>query len=293
MNDETWKGIIIWSIPPTAKWLPVIPPLYAMSSSADIISTLFAHGMIIGRDANTKGSTMANSSNTVLAVKANEACTNPNCKVKKRSTHTEANCYWPGGGKEGQFPPNFSQRNQANAATSGSSLSQPEHFVLSARVSDTSGQSGILINDSSEHPSMVLISKGFQGFHKGKIPTFMDSGASDTMFVSRDVFTEYKAVAPQNGDLAKAENGSFKIISEGNVVQHYQVDGKEREITYTHALHTPMLNASLVSVSAMDKAGLPTIFGNGKGVIQKADGTVVLTRQNVNGMSCSKQLITH
>ena len=34
----------------------------------------------------------------------------------------------------------------------------------------------------------------------------------------------------------------------------------------------------------MDKAGLTTIFANGKGIIQKADGTVVLTGQNVNGM---------
>ena len=31
MNDETWRGIIIQSIPPTVKWLPVIPSLYAMS----------------------------------------------------------------------------------------------------------------------------------------------------------------------------------------------------------------------------------------------------------------------
>ena len=45
-----------------------------------------------------------------------------------------------------------------------------------------------------------------------------------------------------------------------------------------------MLNANLVSVSALDKARLTMIFSNGKGVIQKADGTVVLTGQNVNGM---------
>jgi hypothetical protein len=93
--------------------------------------------------------------------------------------------------------------------------------------------------------------------------------------------------------LAKAENSSFEIIGEGNIVQHYQVDGKEREIAYTHALHTPMLNANLVSVNAMDKAGLTTIFGNGKGVIQKADGTVVLTGKMSMECTCSKQSITH
>jgi hypothetical protein len=33
MTDETWRGIIIRSIPPTPKWLPVIPSLYIMTSS--------------------------------------------------------------------------------------------------------------------------------------------------------------------------------------------------------------------------------------------------------------------
>jgi hypothetical protein len=84
--------------------------------------------------------------------------------------------------------------------------------------------------------------------------------------------------------LAKAENGSFEIVGEGHVVQRYQVDGREWEITYTRALHTPSLNANLVSVGALDKAGLTTTFGNGKGVTCKPDGTVVLSGRNVNGM---------
>jgi hypothetical protein len=54
MTDETWRGIIIRSIPPTAKWLPVIPSLYAMGSSVDIISTLLAHGMILAREVSNK-----------------------------------------------------------------------------------------------------------------------------------------------------------------------------------------------------------------------------------------------
>ena len=287
MSDETWRGIIIRSIPPTSKWLPVIPSLYAMSSSADIISTLFAHGMIVGGN---KTATSGNSSNTALAARATEGCTNPNCKAKKCSTHTLSNCYWPGGGKEGQFPPNFGQRNRANVTantttpTNTSTPTQPEHHVLSARVPNTAGQSGILIDDLPDLPPTALISKGFENFQKGKVPTFMDSGASDTMFVSRESFTDYKSVTPRTGDSAKAENGTFEIVGEGSVVQHYQIDGKERKITYTRALHTPALNANLVSISALDKAGLTTTFGNGQGVTQKVDGTIVLASRNVNGM---------
>jgi len=47
MSDEAWRGVLIRSIPPTARWLPVIPSLYTLASSADIISNLLAHGMIL------------------------------------------------------------------------------------------------------------------------------------------------------------------------------------------------------------------------------------------------------
>ena len=46
----------------------------------------------------------------------------------------------------------------------------------------------------------------------------------------------------------------------------------------------PTLNANLVSISAFDRAGLTTTFGNGKGVIHKPDGTLVLAGKLDNGM---------
>ena len=118
----------------------------------------------------------------------------------------------------------------------------------------------------------------------------MDSGASDTMFVSRNAFTEYKPITPHTGDSAKVENGNFEIVGEGNVVQRYQVDGREHEITYTNALHTPALNANLISVSVFDKAGLTMTFGNGRVIIQKVDGTVILAGENVNRMYLLKTI---
>src|SRR5258707_6261754 len=56
------------------------------------------------------------------------------------------------------------------------------------------------------------------------------------------------------------------------------------EITLTRALHTPTLNANLISISAFDKAGLTTTFGNGRGVIRKKDGTIVLDGRGEKGM---------
>jgi hypothetical protein len=171
MDDKTWRGVIIRSIPPTMKWLPVIPSLYAMNSSADIVSTLSAHGMILGQE---PGQKVSSSSSTALSARTpGEGCTNPNCKAKKCTTHNTANCYWPGGGKEGQFPPNFGQRAKDNAASSTAAQmtttgSQPavEHFALSVQVLNTPGYSGVLIEDDpAPHPHLALISKGFQRFN--------------------------------------------------------------------------------------------------------------------------------
>ncbi len=282
MTEETWKGIVIRSIPPTMRWLPVIPSLYAMTSTADIFSTLLAHGMILERG--TKNKPSSGSSNTALVASSVVACTNPNCKAKKRSTHSTANCYWPGGGKEGQFPPNFGQRAKANIASSKSD--SIEHFVLSARVTRVAQGSGVVVDDDNivEFPAIAMVSNNFEGFSGGKVPTFIDSGASDTMFVSRDDFHVYKTVTPRSGDSAKAVDGDFEIIGEGTVVKHYLVDGKTKKLTYTRAIHTPTLNANLISVSAFDKAGLTVTFGDGRAVIRKKDGTSVLTARCVRGM---------
>ena len=279
MSEEKWRGIIIRSIPPSPKWLPVIPLLYAMTSSADLVSTLLAHGMILERGA--QGRPSLSPSNTVLAARTSDAgCTNPNCKANKRSTHTTANCYWPGGGKEGQFPPNFGQRAKANVASIPGCTE--EHFILSAWTGDvTFGESGVIIDDpdqdDDEDRPTAFISNDFKAFAGGKVPTFIDSGASDTMFVSRDAFVEYTPITSRTGDSAKAEDGIFDIVGEGKVKQRYLVEGQEKAITYTRALHTPTLNANLISVSAFDKAGLTTTFGDGHGVIRKGDGTIVLT----------------
>ena len=107
----------------------------------------------------------------------------------------------------------------------------------------------------------------------------MDSGASDTMFVLKDEFSKYKPITPRAGDSAKAVDGNFEIIGEGNMTQRYKVEGRDRNITYTNAL-----NANLVSVGALDKAGITTTFGGGKGIARTSDSTIVLDGTNINGM---------
>ena len=162
-----------------------------MTSSADIIATLLAHAMILDWGSHNKPT--SGTSNTILSARTtgntNEPCGNLNCKAKKRSTHTTANCYWPGGGKEGQFPLNFGQRAKANLTTSTGGNEVVEHSVLSACTTDTPGNTGVIVDDMGareiyDYTPEALVSKGFQSFGMEKIPTFLDSRASDTIFVS-------------------------------------------------------------------------------------------------------------
>jgi len=62
------------------------------------------------------------------------------------------------------------------------------------------------------------------------------------------------------------------------------VDSREKKLTYTRAIHTPTLNANLISVSSFDKAGLMVTFKGGCRVVRKDDGTVVLTARLAKGM---------
>jgi hypothetical protein len=73
-------------------------------------------------------------------------------------------------------------------------------------------------------------------------------------------------------------------VGEGTVNQKYRVDGREKSVTYTRALHTPTLNANLISVGVLDNAGLTVTFGQGKGVARKDNGTVVLAGTKTDGM---------
>ena len=60
----------------------------------------------------------------------------------------------------------------------------------------------------------------------------------------------------------------------------YLVNGKDKRLTYTCAIHTPTLNANLISVNAFDKARLMVAFGGGLGVVRKCDGTPVSVGEN-------------
>ena len=104
IGDADFRMIILSSLP--ASWDSVVGALHDAKSSAEVISRLMIHWNCIDQS-----KSVTNPSSIVTALQANAKqgrsqlqCANPNCG---RRGHTIINCYWKGGGKEGQFPADF------------------------------------------------------------------------------------------------------------------------------------------------------------------------------------------
>ena len=140
---------------------------------------------------------------------------------------------------------------------------------------------------------MALISKGFQDFGKGKVPTFMDSGASDTMFILRDAFTEYQSVAPRIGDSAKAIDGGFEIVGEGTAFQQYQVVMGGHMILLTHV---PFMCQHWMPTwylwVLLTKQDLPPHSEMGKGLFSEWMGLLYLLERMLMECTFWKRLVT-
>lgn len=120
----------------------ILPSLYQMPTSTNIISHLQMHAATL--------CAMGKGPSKSQALAAGVPCSNLGCKARNKTKRTSDNCYWPGGGKEGQFPPNFSHQRQANHAAAPAPANTTCHFVLAARsvtVEADMDKNGITIDD--------------------------------------------------------------------------------------------------------------------------------------------------
>lgn len=103
---EDFKNIIINALPDS--WDPAVAALYDPNmSSSEAISRLQTWYARISRNRPTTITQTTSALQTSIPRQRQRSqliCVNPNCG---RRGHIIKNCYWPGGGKEGQFPPGF------------------------------------------------------------------------------------------------------------------------------------------------------------------------------------------
>jgi hypothetical protein len=291
IDDTDFRMIVLSSLPES--WDSVVGTLYEAKSSADVINRLTIHWNRIDRS-----KSVTNPAMTVTALQTDVRrprsqlqCTNRNCG---RRGHTIANCYWRGGGKEGQFPPGFGQRGGGNGSMTQSATSTTNTSSVTAALTDTSPTSEItlaLVSDMGDHN--YQLSEGALALTtitmpvERNVPTYADSAANKHCFTNRSDFSTYHTLIQPDEGQSASKGGHFRIIGHGAVTKTIVSGSLKTTITFRNAVHTPDLIANLVSISKLDEANCWALFGGG-GVmfydIYNGQKRTLMTGVGSNGM---------
>jgi hypothetical protein len=123
IEDKGFRSIFISLL--GEEWDTVVPVLHTFTTSAEVISFVTMHADRLNRvpASTSPGSTTALTTNTYndrdarRAARKNLICSNPQCNAPGHKGHTIADCFWPGGGKEGQWPSWWKGKRPMGAAT--------------------------------------------------------------------------------------------------------------------------------------------------------------------------------
>ncbi|KAJ7121336.1 hypothetical protein C8R43DRAFT_831812, partial [Mycena crocata] len=112
IDDAQFRSIFISLL--GEEWDNVVPVLHTYKTSAEVIAFVTMHAERLNRtgvppSSNVAPQALAANTNFASrearrAARKNLVCTNPQCGAEGKKGHTIENCFWPGGGKPGQWP---------------------------------------------------------------------------------------------------------------------------------------------------------------------------------------------
>ncbi len=91
-------------------------------------------------------------------------------------------------------------------------------------------------------------------------------------------------MAFRTGSSAVEGKGTFEILGQGMATKTFRLDGKDIRLTFKNVLHSPSLATNLISVSALDKAGLSTVFSTGHAIVRDRSGKEIFAGHGSEGM---------
>lgn len=214
INDVDFRMVILSSLP--ASWDSLVAMLYTSTSSTKVITCLMMHWSRVGR---SKMTLSPNTTTTALQANAKQGNRGRNSNLKcdncSHCGHEKPDCYWEGGGKEGQFPPGFGKRGGAKGSTNLSSQHPPTmqgETTANIAVVDTSAYVCMAIvspdEDLAPHymvstiPDKDSVEAEFfepmalmSDVGGTNLVTYGDSGASDHCFANKINFSSYESFA--------------------------------------------------------------------------------------------------
>ncbi|KAF5368208.1 hypothetical protein D9615_010532 [Tricholomella constricta] len=292
--DKAFKVIILDSLP--EPWNVIASTLYSVSTSSIAISRLTLHWDRLRRQNASAGTTttvLQTRTTSTPKPKSTLICVNSNCG---RTGHTIENCYWKGGGKEGQFPANF--RNRGRTGNTATTAANTTAAVADAGSATTANIASTVQNPSVTYALSACIANDIEEIYSpdtkmtqtlvlastAVVPTFADSGASDHCFVDRGMFTDYMPYAvPRQGQAAN-KGSTFNILGQGTVKITVSVNGATSQLIFRTALHTPELAANLVSIAKFDEAGHTVSFAKDRATFTDPGGRTFMVGEGLDGM---------
>jgi hypothetical protein len=230
------------------------------------------------------------------------------CSNCKRANHGIDNCYWPGGGKEGQFPwapkprpkvnnteaksladrigsPEISQaqadnNNNADGHMVNSALLK-DHYVWLLNASDnhTDNQGGVDLDEPEylEHPEEAAAVCKVPLLNMSILKSnhfFHDSGANRHIAHDRAIFDEYMPIKPISV-AAFGDKLATHAIGIGSIKLVGKHEEKESFITLRNVLHIPAARSNLISQIQLDKVGINAKMGRGRIILEREGKPVV------------------
>ncbi|KAJ7079445.1 hypothetical protein B0H15DRAFT_788098, partial [Mycena belliarum] len=307
IDDQQFRTIFISLL--GEEWDAVVPVLHTYSTSAEVINFVTMHAERLNRSGVPVASTpapQALAANTNFdarrAARKNLVCTNTQCGAPGKKGHSIADCFWPGGGKEGQWPAWWKGKRGGAATPAANTV---ETFAFSVwtvpeaviQPYDTDGTQAVRFRGEevlasplsfmawdeaaeatvpsvfpdnvtivSESSFDVLDSATTTSFELvGDVSSYRvvaDSAATDHCFWKREDFTEYYPVEREG---KAAEGSKFRILATGVVHKTIMYQGQKKELTL-NAIHTPDITVNLISISKLDAGGFSVEFGRGKAI---------------------------
>ncbi|KAF7778932.1 hypothetical protein Agabi119p4_3277 [Agaricus bisporus var. burnettii] len=280
IDDKSFRTIILSSLP--RSWDPIVATLYTTQSSRDAIQQLLTHWARVSRNrVTTSQTTSALQANTQSRGRDRQRnqfiCTNQNCN---RRGHTIEFCYWPGGGKAGQFPEGFGRRGGARGSASATTTGNYQTAANNTTTTSTEGANG----PEKREPQVFALAAITEVTSPNGIITLLDSGASDHCFVNKQSFITYNSIIPPRQGNSAGKGSTFVINGAGEAEVYAPLNGALARIVLSGALHTPHLRSNLISVSKLVSRGSSVSFEGNTAIVRNSARNVALVAVKENGL---------